>query len=275
MDDWISIVRQALKEDVGRGDVTTECTIPNGQAIKAILIAKEAGVIAGLQVFASAFRLLDAGVQITFAVQDGDAVHAGQSLAEIQGAARSVLTAERVALNFLQRMSGIATQTRRMVEAVRGTGAKILDTRKTVPGLRYLDKWAVRLGGGENHRFGLYDMVLIKDNHIAACGSLKAAVSAVRACDRQGLLIEVEVKNLTELNEALNLKVDRILLDNMEPDTLTQAVKLTAKRIPLEASGNITLQNVRRIAESGVDFISVGCLTHSVQALDLSLRVQE
>ena len=273
MENWIQAVKQALDEDIGSGDVTTDCTIPQDRKIEATLWAKEAGIIAGLQVFAAAFRLLDADVEITCIVQDGEAVENGDRVAVVRGAARAILTAERVALNFLQRMSGIATLTHKMVQAIQGTKATILDTRKTVPGVRYLDKWAVRLGGGGNHRFGLFDMVLIKDNHIAACGSISEAVLQVRQCDAQNRLIEVEVKNLDELQEALTLKVDRILLDNMDLVMLKQAVELTAGRIPLEASGNVTLENVRSIAEAGVDYISVGRLTHSVKALDLSLRV--
>ncbi len=275
MENWIEIVKQALAEDIGSGDVTTNCTIDQTKKTEATLWAKENGIVAGLQVFAAAFRLLDADTEIRCLVQDGTAVENGDRVAVIRGNARTVLTAERVALNFLQRMSGIATATRKMVQAVKGTRAKILDTRKTVPGLRYLDKWAVRLGGGENHRFGLFDMVLIKDNHIAACGSISEAVRRVRRCDEQNRSIEVEVKNLDELREALALKVDRILLDNMDLATLKRAVELTAGRIPLEASGNVTLENVRSIAETGVDYISVGSLTHSVKALDLSLLVKK
>ncbi len=275
MENWIEIVKQALAEDIGSGDVTTNCTIDQTKKTEATLWAKEEGIIAGLQVFAAAFRLLDADTEIRCLVQDGMAVENGDRVAVIRGNARTVLTAERVALNFLQRMSGIATATRNMVQAVKGTRAKILDTRKTVPGLRYLDKWAVRLGGGENHRFGLFDMVLIKDNHIAACGSISEAVHQVRRCDGQNRSIEVEVKNLDELQEALALKVDRILLDNMDLATLKRAVELTAGRIPLEASGNVTLENVRSIAETGVDYISMGSLTHSVKALDLSLLVKK
>ena len=275
MENWIEIVKKALAEDIGSGDVTTNCTIDQTKKTEATLWAKEDGIVAGLQVFAAAFRFLDADTEIRCLVQDGTAVENGDRVAVIRGNARTVLTAERVALNFLQRMSGIATATRKMVQAVKGTRAKILDTRKTVPGLRYLDKWAVRLGGGENHRFGLFDMVLIKDNHIAACGSISEAVRRVRRCDDQNRSIEVEVKNLDELQEALALKVDRILLDNMDLATLKRAVELTARRIPLEASGNVTLENVRSIAETGVDYISVGSLTHSVKALDLSLLVKK
>lgn len=273
MDNWLNTVRQALAEDIGSGDVTTECTIPAGQKITAQLISKGAGIIAGLEVFAACFKELDPGIQIEFLKKDGQQVETGETIAVLNGLARPILTAERVALNFLQRMSGIATLTHQMVQKVQGTKAKILDTRKTVPGLRYFDKWAVRLGGGQNHRYGLFDMVLIKDNHIAACGGIKQAVKSVRQCDKQNRLIEVEVKNLEELQEAIEAKVDRILLDNMDLETMKQAVKINAGRIPLEASGNVTLETVRKIAETGVEFISVGSLTHSVKALDLSLLI--
>jgi nicotinate-nucleotide pyrophosphorylase (carboxylating) len=197
-------------------------------------------------------------------------------IARLSGPGYALLSGERVALNFIQRMSGIATLTRRFVEAVGGTPAIILDTRKTAPGLRVVDKWAVRLGGGQNHRFGLYDMVLIKDNHIAVAeGSITEAVVRVRARDERRLNIEVEVRNLAELREALELKVQRILLDNMTTDEMREAVRLADGRIPLEASGNITLANVAEVAQTGVDYISVGALTHSVQALDISLLLDQ
>jgi len=195
-------------------------------------------------------------------------------VADVVGPGRAILAAERTALNFMQRMSGIATLTHRYVEAVAGTRAIILDTRKTAPGIRVLDKWAVRLGGGQNHRMGLYDMVLIKDNHIAACGGITAAVERVRAHNSQSLLIEVEVKNLHELREALALKVDRIMLDNMGLDDMREAVRIAAGRVPLEASGGVNLQTVAAIAATGVDYISAGELTHSVRALDISLEVE-
>ncbi len=273
MNDWHSLVRQALAEDIGDGDVTTECTINEQQQVTARLIAKAAGVIAGLEVFAACFHELDSAVLIEFKKEDGQPVQPGEEIAVLQGRARPILTAERTALNFLQRMSGVATLTRQMVEAVEGTQAVILDTRKTAPGLRFFDKWAVRLGGGQNHRFGLYDMVLIKDNHIAACGSITQAVQQVRACDQKNRPIEVEVKNLEELKEALALNVDRILLDNMDLQTMKHAVQLAKGKIPLEASGNVTLSTVRQIALTGVNFISIGQLTHSVKALDVSLLV--
>jgi len=219
------------------------------------------------------FAQLDARVQITPLVADGDSVPAGRTIATIAGPGRALLSGERVALNFLQRMSGIATLTRRFVDAVRGTSAVILDTRKTAPGLRLFDKWAVRLGGGQNHRFGLYDMALIKDNHIAAAGGITEAVKRVRKGDGRKRAIEVEVCTLAELREAVALNVDRILLDNMTPDEMAEAVRLAAGRVPLEASGNVTPENVAAVAATGVDYISVGMLTHSVRALDVSLTV--
>ncbi|WP_457566456.1 carboxylating nicotinate-nucleotide diphosphorylase [Caldithrix abyssi] len=273
MNDWHNLVKLALAEDIGDGDVTTDCTITEDIEIVAHLLAKSDGIIAGLEVFLACFQELDPSIQFKWNKSDGDAVRPGEKIALLKGKARAILTAERTALNFLQRMSGIATLTRQMVEAVKGTPAKILDTRKTAPGLRYFDKWAVRIGGGQNHRFGLYDMVLIKDNHIVACGGIRQAVERVRVCDKKQRLIEVEVKNLDELREAIDSGVDRILLDNMSPETMKQAVGICGGRIPLEASGNVTIETVRPIAESGVDFISVGALTHSVKALDVSLIV--
>ncbi len=204
---------------------------------------------------------------------DGDRVSPKQVVAWVQGSARSILTAERAALNFLQRMSGIATDTRRFVDATAGTRAVILDTRKTAPGLRLLDKWAVRVGGGENHRMGLHDMILIKDNHIAAAGSIAAAVDAVRVQNHLNLPVEVEVKSLEELQEALALNPDRIMLDNMTLDDMREAVRIADGRVKLEASGGVDLTNIAKIAATGVDYISVGALTHSPQALDISLEL--
>jgi nicotinate-nucleotide pyrophosphorylase (carboxylating) len=251
--------------------VTTDCTISPDAFHRGSLIAKGSGVIAGLQVAELAFSLVDERVRFAPRVADGVRVEAKDLIAEVSGPARSILSSERVALNFLQRMSGIATLTHRFVEAVEGTGSIILDTRKTAPGLRILDKWAVRLGGGQNHRFGLYDMVLIKDNHIAAAGSITEAVRRVGAQDARKRAIEVEVKNLSELREALGLDIDRIMLDNMSLEEMAQAVRFTNGRAPLEASGNVDLSNVAAVAATGVDYISVGMLTHSVTALDVSL----
>jgi nicotinate-nucleotide pyrophosphorylase (carboxylating) len=265
------LIQNALAEDIGDGDVTTLCTLAPGAMAVGRFIAKRAGVVAGLEIARLTFALLDERVRLEPHVTEGEAVQAGTVIGEISGPARAVLSGERVALNFMQRMSGIATLTRRFVDAVRGSSATILDTRKTAPGLRILDKWAVRLGGGQNHRSGLYDMVLIKDNHIAAVGSISEAVSRVRACDERRRAIEVEVKNLTELQEVLGLAVDRVMLDNMSSEEMREAVRLTGGRVPLEASGNVTLENVAAVAATGVDFISIGMLTHSVRALDISL----
>ena len=266
-------VRRALEEDIGDCDATTLFTIPPEATRTGRFVAKEPGVVAGLAVAELAFKLVDGRVALTPHIGDGDAVQRGQAFAAVGGPCRALLTAERVALNFLQRMSGIATLTRRFVEAVQGTRAAILDTRKTAPGLRLVDKWAVRLGGGQNHRFGLYDMALIKDNHIAAVGSIAEAVARVRAADARRRPIEVEVKTLAELEEALALDVDRILLDNMSLDEMRQAVRLTNGRTPLEASGSVTLENVAEVAATGVDYISAGALTHSARALDISLEL--
>jgi nicotinate-nucleotide pyrophosphorylase (carboxylating) len=265
------LLQNALAEDIGDGDVTTLCTLAPGAMAVGRFIAKRAGVVAGLEIARLTFALLDERVRLEPHVTEGEAVQAGTVIGEISGPARAVLSGERVALNFMQRMSGIATLTRRFVDAVRGSSATILDTRKTAPGLRILDKWAVRLGGGQNHRSGLYDMVLIKDNHIAAVGSISEAVSRVRACDERRRAIEVEVKNLTELQEVLGLAVDRVMLDNMSSEEMREAVRLTGGRVPLEASGNVTLENAAAVAATGVDFISIGMLTHSVRALDISL----
>jgi nicotinate-nucleotide pyrophosphorylase (carboxylating) len=265
------IIQNALAEDIGDGDVTTDCIISPEKMLAGQFLAKAAGIVAGLEVVRLTFSLIDERVQFTPYVIDGAPVEAGTIIATVNGPGQALLSGERVALNLLQRMSGIATLTHKFIQAVSGTRAIILDTRKTAPGLRWLDKWAVRLGGGQNHRFGLYDMVLIKDNHIAATGSITEAVRRVRAGDTRGRAIEVEVKTLAELQEALELAVDRILLDNMSPAQMREAVQIANGRTPLEASGNVSLDNVAGIAATGVDYISVGLLTHSVQALDVSL----
>lgn len=266
-------IQRALAEDIGPGDVTSEWVLdPERQATGRFLV-KEPGVIAGLEVVEEVFHQVDPTVRLRTLVVDGVPVVAGQVVAQVEGPAVSILSAERVALNFLQRMSGIATQARRFVQAVHGTQAIILDTRKTAPGLRVLDKMAVRLGGAHNHRLGLYDMVLIKDNHIAAAGSITAAVRRVRARNSAGLPVEVEVTSLDQLEEALAAGADRILLDNMDPPTMREAVRRVNRRVLLEASGGITLENVAAVAATGVDYISVGALTHSVRALDVSLDI--
>lgn len=270
-----AIIRNALAEDVGSGDVTTLNTVPGDAILRGTLLVKADGVVAGLSVFQRVFELVDPRIDIAFDAADGQQVRRGQIIAAISGPGRAILTGERLALNILQRMSGIASETRRFVDAVAGTRAVILDTRKTAPGLRVLDKLAVRLGGGQNHRFGLYDMAMIKDNHIAAVGSIGEAVRRVRAGDPLGRPIEVEVTDLAQLREALELGVDRILLDNMSLDTMAEAVRIAAGRTPLEASGGVNLDTVAAIAATGVDLISVGALTHSVTALDISLDVGE
>jgi nicotinate-nucleotide pyrophosphorylase (carboxylating) len=269
-----AIIHRALEEDIGSGDITTLSTVPLRSILNGTFIVKESGVIAGLEVVRETLQYLDKHVSFSPKVIDGKHVAKGTVLATVRGKGRVLLTAERTALNFLQRMSGIATITRAYVNAVKGTDTVILDTRKTSPGNRLLDKQAVLLGGGANHRFGLFDMVLIKDNHMAAAGGITQAVTQVWATDTMKRLIEVEVKNLEELREALSLKVDRILLDNMNIKTLREAVRFTAGRVPLEASGNVTLKNVAAVAATGVDMISVGALTHSVRALDISFLIK-
>ncbi len=271
------VVESALLEDIGIGDVTGTATIPNTQMAEGVLLCKDDGVVAGLEIAALVFTVCDPDSRFVPKVRDGDAVRVGQILATVHGAARSLLRGERTALNFLQRMSGIATATRRYVDAVTGTGARITDTRKTAPGLRILDKWAVRLGGGINHRFGLDDMVLIKDNHIAAAGTITTAVDRCRTYLAQhglALGIEVETTTLDEVREALGCSgITRIMLDNYTPETMREAVRMINHRVEVEASGGITLATVRSFAETGVDVISVGALTHSVTALDISLEL--
>jgi len=266
-------VERALAEDIGSGDVTTNSIISSGASLEGKIVAKEMGVVAGLSVAQVAFQLLDKSVSFISCTSDGQRVAAGKILAEIKGPARAVLSAERTALNFLGRMSGIATLTRRFVAEVRGTRARILDTRKTAPNLRACDKMAVRLGGGENHRVGLFDMILIKDNHIDLAGSITEAVKRARK-SRNDLEIEVEARTLADVDEALNQGVRRILLDNMSIDDMWRAVERNAGRAALEASGNVTLANVRKIAETGVEYVSVGALTHSAKALDTSLILE-
>lgn len=267
----VDTIRHSLEEDVGAGDVTSNSIIPPEAQITAHIFAKQEGVIAGLQVAGEVFHQLDKEADYQADVEDGARAEKGQTLATVSGRARSILTAERTALNFLGRMSGIATLTNQFVRAVAGTRAVILDTRKTAPGLRLTDKLAVRLGGGQNHRIGLYDMVLIKDNHIDFAGSIAEAVRLARA-GAPGLEVEVEARTLDHVREALALGIERIMLDNMTPVAMAAAVRITAGRAKLEASGNVTLENIRRIAETGVDFISVGALTHSAPVLDVSLE---
>jgi nicotinate-nucleotide pyrophosphorylase (carboxylating) len=264
-------ISRALEEDIGSGDVTTDTIVPANASLRGRIIAKEDGVVAGLEIARQVMLTLDHNVEFVAKVEDGTKVKPRTVLADLEGPARALLTGERTALNFLGRMSGIATLTRKFVDAVSGTKAVILDTRKTVPGLRMTDKLAVRLGGGQNHRTGLFDMVLIKDNHIDFAGSITAAVQRVRASQTK-LEIEVETRSLDNVREALALGVERILLDNMSTDTMREAVAICSGRAKLEGSGNVTLANVLEVAATGVDYISVGALTHSPVVFDVSLE---
>lgn len=261
-----------LAEDLGTGDVTTEAIVPHDARAEALWMAKSEGVFAGADEALTVFRALDPRLEWQPQVAEGAWVAAGTELVRFAGRGRAVLSGERVALNIAQRMSGIATATRACVRAVEGTGARILDTRKTVPGLRDLDKKAVAIGGGSNHRMGLYDMAMIKDNHIVAAGGIGAAVAAVRA-HAPGVPVEVEVTGFDELEQALAAGVEWIMLDNMPPAQMAEAVRRVAGRARLEASGNVSLETIRAVAASGVDFISLGALTHSVTAFDISQRL--
>lgn len=269
----LKAVRLALIEDIGPGDITTKWTVPANRIVSGEIIAKESGVVAGLAVAAAVFNELEKLIRFFPRVHDGELVKAGKSVAFIEGPAQAILSGERTALNFMQRMSGIATYTRSLVDAIAHTDCKVLDTRKTAPGLRAADKWSVALGGGENHRTGLYDMVLIKENHINAAGGIRAAVESILKNIKGDITIEIEVRNLMELDEALSLPVNRILLDNMSLSDIRQARKRAGDHIQMEASGNVTLETIVPIANTGVDFVSVGALTHSVQAMDMSLII--
>ena len=267
-------LRRALAEDVGAGDVTTQALIPAGQTGAAVAHTKQAGVLAGNDIAARVFTLLDADVAATLLHADGERLAAGTTFLRVEGSLQAILTGERIALNILRHLSGIATLTRAFVQAVAGTNAKIVDTRKTTPGLRLLEKYAVRVGGGRNHRIGLFDGVLIKDNHIAACGSIAAAVAMARTAVHHLLKIQIEAKTLEQVAEALSAGADGILLDNMPPETMAEAVALVDGRAFTEASGGIALDTVRDAALTGVDLISVGMLTHSAPALDISLDIE-
>lgn len=266
-----AIVRRALDEDLP--DITAEAIFDRGERGRARFLVKADGIVAGLKFAAATFRLIDPASGFTAAKADGDRVMKGDVIATVEASVIALLSGERTALNLLQRASGIATATRRYVDAVKGTGAKIYDTRKTAPGLRMLDKAAVRAGGGENHRFGLFDMFLVKNNHVDRAGSVTAAVERIRKRN-MGQPLMVEVRNFSELDEALKARPDFILLDNMTPAEMAEAVRRTNGAVPLEASGGITLENVRAVAESGVERISIGALTHSVVALDISMRIE-
>ena len=267
-------VRRALAEDVGAGDVTTQALVPASQVGVAVAHAKQPGVLAGNPIAAKVFTQLDHAVRATLLHADGERLKPGETFLRVEGPLQAILTGERVALNILRHLSGVATLTRAFVEAVAGTDATIVDTRKTTPGLRLLEKYAVRIGGGHNHRIGLFDGVLIKDNHIAACGSVSAAVKRARSSVHHLLKIQIEAKSLKQVAEALEAGADGILLDNMPPAKMAQAVAQVRGRAFTEASGGISLESVRDAALAGVDLVSVGMLTHSAAALDISLDIE-
>ena len=273
------MIEIALREDIGVGDITSNAIIPENRIGKGVFLAKANGVLAGMEVAETVFRLVDDSIRMRSKISDGTPVLRGMQIASVDGSLRSILTAERVALNFLQRMSGIATMTSSFVKLVEGTNARIADTRKTAPGLRAFDKWAVRLGGGQNHRFGLDDMILIKDNHIAAAGSIEEAVRLVLLSLplERTIKIEVECQSLQQVSEAVQCEgIDVIMLDNFQLDDMATAVRVIRVQKPsaqIEGSGNVNERTVRDIAETGVDLISIGALTHSVKALDISLEV--
>jgi nicotinate-nucleotide pyrophosphorylase (carboxylating) len=268
------IIARALAEDIGSGDVTTDATVEPDAEGEAAVTAKEEFIIAGGEIFLNVFLALDPGIDFSVEYLDGDRVKKGETFMTLNGPLSALLTGERVALNLLARMSGIATLTARFVREVEGTRARILDTRKTTPGLRALEKYAVTVGGGHNHRFGLYDGILIKDNHIAAAGGIKNAVEAAKRHAPHVLKIEVECENMDDVKEAMKAGADIIMLDNMDMDSMKAAVKLINNRALVEASGNMTLKRVRAVAETGVDFISVGALTHSAPAADISMKIK-
>ncbi|ABQ26991.1 carboxylating nicotinate-nucleotide diphosphorylase [Geotalea uraniireducens] len=268
------IIENALMEDIHTGDITTLAVVRENRKMRARLKAKEAMMLAGIDVAARVFHVLDPGITFTAHFSDGDLLNPGDIIAEIVGDASLLLQGERVALNLLQRMCGVATQTARYVQAVTGTNARVVDTRKTTPGLRMLEKYAVRVGGGINHRTGLYDGVLIKENHIAAAGGITAAISRARAYIPHTLKIEVETETLAEVGEALTAGADIIMLDNMDVTTMREAVAMIGGKALAEASGGVNLTTVREIAETGVDIISVGALTHSVRAMDISMLME-
>jgi nicotinate-nucleotide pyrophosphorylase (carboxylating) len=272
--DLKALIRNALNEDIGGGDVTTAYTVPPGTTGKGFIIAKEPLVLAGSAIAKRVFLTVDNELEVSLPLEDGSRIMAGARLLEVNGDLGSMLTAERTALNFLQRLSGIATLTRGFVDKTASTSVRILDTRKTTPGWRLLEKEAVRSGGGYNHRFGLYDGILIKDNHIVAAGGISRAIMAVRAHQRGSLKVQVEVETLEQLAEAISAGADAALLDNMDIETMAEAVQRAGGKILLEASGGITLDNVAEVAATGVDLISVGALTHSARAVDMSMKIE-
>lgn len=263
----------AYAEDIGDGDITTNNLIPAGEIKTARLVAKEEGVVAGLPVSEMVFKKFDPNIVWDEKLPDGSKVKPGDVLVEFKGNYRALLTGERKALNFLQRLSGIATYANQCMQEIDGTNVEILDTRKTLPGYRHLDKYAVRMGGASNHRFGLYDMVMIKDNHIQIAGGIKEAVVAIRKRIPKSIKIEVETSNLEQVKEALAVGVDIIMLDNMSSKLMQEAVEIIDRRAKIEASGNMTIKRIRKVANTGVDYISIGALTHSVKALDISQRI--
>jgi len=273
MDNIKTFISNALREDIGPGDLTTEALIQPDIEGKAELIAKEPLILAGIEVAREVFHQVNQDINFLGRHPDGEDLSSSTVIATISGPLRSLLTAERVALNLLQRLSGIATLTRQYVNGIEGTKARIVDTRKTTPGLRALEKYAVRIGGGKNHRFGLFDGILIKDNHIAAVGSLTEAVKKAREKAPHTLKIEVETENLDQVREAISAGAEIIMLDNMDIETMKEAVKLINGKALIEASGGISLNNVRQVAETGVDLISVGAITHSARSMDISMEI--
>ena len=268
------IIDYALREDIGSGDITTNSIIPVDLQSTATMTAKSTGIIAGISVAEYIFKILDPNITFKTFVQDGQSVNKGELILEITGSYRTLLTGERLALNFMQRMSGIATMTRNCVNELVGTKAQILDTRKTAPGLRLLDKYAVLMGGGTNHRIGLYDMVLLKDNHIKIAGGITNAIAQVKKHTIKSLKIEVETTTIEQVQEALAQGADIIMLDNMSTQMMTHCVKLIGDHAKIEASGNMTIERLKEVAETGVDFISIGALTHSVIAFDISMNIE-
>jgi nicotinate-nucleotide pyrophosphorylase (carboxylating) len=266
------IIKQALEEDIGNGDITTHATVDENKQTEGFFIAKEDGVICGLPVLKRVFEMIDTAIRIEYNVSEGSSVKKGDSIAKISGSAQNILTGERVALNFLQHLSGIATQTHNAVQQVYGTKAKITDTRKTTPGLRVVEKYAVRIGGGSNHRFNLADGILIKDNHISAAGGIGQAIAKTRKAASHMLKIEVEAENFSQVEEALLSGADIIMLDNMSIEDMTKAVGMIDGKALVEASGNMGDRDLRKVAQTGVDIISIGAITHSVRAMDISLR---
>jgi len=268
----VQFIKSALEEDIGNKDVTSELLIPEGLKSKAIYLAKEDFILAGIPFAELVFKLLDPTINFKSYFKEGSSIKKGYTIAKIKGNAYSILAGERLSLNILQRLSGIATLTNKYIEEIKGTKARILDTRKTTPCMRYMEKYAVRIGGGNNHRFGLFDGILIKDNHIALIGNIKDSIKRAKTAHHL-LKIEVEVKNLREFKIALESGADIIMLDNMPIDEIKEAVRINRKRAILEVSGGITIENVREVAKTGVDYISIGAITHSAKAVDISLEI--